>query len=118
MLLCTFHLVLEALGLGAFGGAVQALELLVVVNQSGEQFLAEYSRLLRLEHLQYHDLIAKCSCVAGVRVKQSDGAANKPVDVSNHLGGHVGGWLVVGRLEWGEFTLQERVNGTILSGMI
>jgi hypothetical protein len=40
---------------------------------------------------------------------------NKTVDVSNRLGGHVRGWLVVGRLEGGEFTLQERVNGTVLA---
>ncbi len=34
-------------------------------------------------------------------MKQSDGVANETVDVSNRLGGHVGGWLVVGRLEGG-----------------
>ncbi len=45
-LLCTFHLVLEALGLGASGGALQALDLLVVLDQRGKQFLAEYRWLL------------------------------------------------------------------------
>jgi hypothetical protein len=37
----TFHLALEALGLGATSSAVQAQDLLVVVDQCGEQFLAE-----------------------------------------------------------------------------
>ena len=55
----TFHLVLEALGLGASFGAGQAQDLLVVVHHRVEQFLAEYSRLLSLEHLQYHALIAE-----------------------------------------------------------
>jgi hypothetical protein len=36
--------VLEALGLGASSGAGQAHDLLVVVHQRVEQFLAEYSR--------------------------------------------------------------------------
>ena len=79
----TFHLVLEALGLGASSGAGQAQDLLVVVHQRVEQFLAEYSRLLRLEHLQYHALIAEGLSVAGVGMKQSDGVANETVDVTN-----------------------------------
>ncbi len=98
---------LEALGLVASGSAVQALVLLAVADQGGEQFLAEYSRLLRLEQLQYHDLIAECSCVAGVGMKQSDGVANETVDVGNRLGGHVGGWLVVSRLEGGGNSLSK-----------
>ena len=64
--LCTFHLALEALGLGASSGSGHAQDLLVVVHQRVEQFLAEHSRLLRLEHLQYHALIAESLCVAGV----------------------------------------------------
>ncbi len=62
----------EALGLGASGGAVLALDLLVVVDERGEQFLAEYSRLLLLQHLQYHDLIAdsEYKCVARVGMTQ------------------------------------------------
>ena len=36
------------------------------------------------------------------------------MDVTNRLGCHVGGWLVVVQLDGGEFTLQERVNGTML----
>ena len=79
MRLGTFHLALEALGLGASTGAGQAQDLLVVVHQRVEQFLAEYSRLLRLEHLQYHALIAEGLCVAGVGMKQSDGVANECV---------------------------------------
>ena len=61
----------------------QAQDLLVVVHQRVEQFLAEYSRLLRLEHLQYHALIAEGLSVAGVGMKQSDGVANETVDVTN-----------------------------------
>jgi hypothetical protein len=105
----TFHLALEApsLGLGATSSAVQAQDLLVVVDKRGEQFLAEYSLLLRLKHLrvQHHDFIAECSCVAGVGMKHSDGVANETVDVlvRHRLGGHVGGWLVVqvGRVKGG-----------------
>jgi hypothetical protein len=97
----TFHLVLEALGLGASSNAVLALDLLVVVDEHGEQFLAEYSRLLRLKHLQYHDFIAECYGVARVGMKQIDRVANETVDVRNLLGGHVGGWLVVGRVDGG-----------------
>ncbi len=52
-------------------------------------------------------------------MKQSDGVANEIVDASNRLGSRslsdVGGWLVVIRLEGGEFTLQEQVNGTVLA---
>ena len=58
----TFHLALEALGLGVSSCAGQAQDLLVVVHHRVEQFLAEYSRLLSLEHLQYHALIAE-GCV-------------------------------------------------------
>jgi hypothetical protein len=87
----TFHLALEALGLGATASTVQAQDLLVVVDERGEQFLAEYSRLLRLQHLQHHDLIAECSCVAGVGMKHSDGVANETVDERYRLGGYVGG---------------------------
>ncbi len=115
MRLGTFHLALEALGLGASTGARQAQDLLVVVHQRVEQFLAEYSRLLRLEHLQYHALIAEGLCVAGVRMKQCFGVANETGDVTNSLGGHVECRLVVGRLEGREFTLQERVNHTVLA---
>jgi len=61
----------------------QAQDLLVVVHQRVEQFLAEHSRLLRLEHLQYHALIAEGLSVAGVGMKQSDGVANETVDVTN-----------------------------------
>jgi hypothetical protein len=55
----------------------------VVVHQRVEEFLLEHSRFLRLEHLQYHALIADSLGVAGVRMKQSDGVANKTVDVTN-----------------------------------
>ena len=78
----TFHLALEALGLGASSSAGQA-EALVVVLQRVEQFLAEYSRLLRLEHLQYHALVVEGLCVAGVGMKQCDKVANETVDVTN-----------------------------------
>ncbi len=44
--LCSFHLVLEALGLGVFADAGHVLDHLIVVLQRGEQFLAEYFRLL------------------------------------------------------------------------
>ena len=111
----TFHLALEALGLGATASAVQAQDLLVVVFERDEQFLAEYSRLSLLELLQHHHLIAECSCVAGVGMIHSDGVANETVYVRYRLGGHVGGWLVVGRFEGGERTLQQRVNGSVLA---
>ena len=94
MRLGTFHLALEALGLGASSGAGYAQDLLVVVHQRVEQFLPEHCRLLRLEHLQYHALIAESLCVAGVGLKQRDGVANETVDVTNRLGGHLGCWLV------------------------
>jgi hypothetical protein len=52
-------------------------------------------------------------------MKQSDGVANEIVDASNRLGSRslseAGGWLVVFRLEGGEFTLQEQVNGMVLA---
>ena len=65
-MLGTLHLALEALGLGASSGFGQTQDLLVVVHQRVEQFLAKHSRLLRHEHLQYHALIAESLCVAGV----------------------------------------------------
>ena len=48
-------------------------------------------------------------------MKHSDGVANETVDVRHRLGGHVGGWLVIGRLEGGERTLHERVDGSVLA---
>ncbi len=48
-------------------------------------------------------------------MKQSDGIANETVDVTNRLGGHVGCWLVVGRLDGRKFTLQQRVNSKVLA---
>ena len=48
-------------------------------------------------------------------MKQSDGVANETVDVTNRLGGHVGCWLVVGRLDGRKFTLQQRVDCTVLA---
>ena len=71
--------------MAAEAGAARGLDqdLLVVVHHRVEQFLAEHSRLLRLEHLQYHALIAEGLSVAGVGMKQSDGVANETVDVTN-----------------------------------
>ncbi len=70
------------------------MHFLAVVQHGVEQFLAKYSRLLLLKHLQYHGLIAEGSSVAGVVLKQSVGVDNKTV--GNYLGGHVGYWIVVG----------------------
>ena len=47
---------------------------------------------------------------------QSDAVDNESVDVGNCLGGHVGCWLVVGRLDGGELHLRERVSGAVLGG--
>ncbi len=97
MCFCRFHLVLEGLTLEASAGVEQALDHLVVVLQRGEQFLEEYCWLLCLKHLEYYALIAEGSCVEGVGLKQSDGVANdsETMDVTNSLGCHIGGWLVV-----------------------
>ena len=48
-------------------------------------------------------------------MKQSDGVGNETVNVTTRLGGHVGCRLVIGQLEGREFTLQERVNCTVLA---
>jgi hypothetical protein len=79
-----------------FLGPGHPQDFLEVVRQGVEQFLAKYSRLLLLKHLQYHGLIADGSSVAGVGLKQSVGVQNKTVDVDNCLGGHIVYWLVVG----------------------
>jgi hypothetical protein len=107
--------VLDALGLGASASAVHALDLLIVVQKGSEQVLEEYSRLLWLKHLQYQGLIAEGSCVAGVRMKHSDRVTNETVDVTDCLGGDIGAWLVVCRLEVGKITLQEQVNVMVLA---
>ncbi len=66
------------------------------MRQDVEQFLAKYSRLLLLKHLQYHALIADGSSVARVGLKQSVSVENKTVDVDNCLGCHIGYCLVFG----------------------
>ncbi len=85
------------------------LNLLVVVRQGAEQFLAKDSWLLRLELLQYHDLISEGSLVAGVGWKTSDGVSDKPVDVADRLGGHIVRRLVVAGLDGLELLLEEEL---------
>ncbi len=102
------------LGLGASAGAGHRLNLLVVFREGVEQLVAKVGRLLRLEHLQYHDLISEGALVAGVGWKSCDAVGNDPVDVADRLGGHVVCWLVVAGLDGRELLLQQRVNGVVL----
>ncbi len=82
-----FIVCLKLLGLGRppgpCPGTCHGQDFLVVVLQGVEQFLAKYSRFLRLEHLKYNELIAEGTCVADVGRMQSDGVANDSVDVAN-----------------------------------
>ena len=89
-------------------------EFLVVVREGVAQLGAKDGRLQRLEHLEYHDLVAEGALVAGVGWKTGDAVSNNPVNVSNRLGGHVVGWLVVAALDGRECLLQQRVNGLVL----
>ncbi len=51
---------------------------------------------------------------AGVGWKSCDAVGNNPVDVTDRLGAHVVGWLVVARLDGRELLIQQRVNGVVL----
>jgi hypothetical protein len=92
---CNIHGTVEMLGLGASTGSGYRLNLLVEVTvcQGVEQLLEKDCLLQRLQHLEYHDLIAEGFLVAGVAWKTSDGVSDKPVDVADRSGGHVVGLL-------------------------
>jgi hypothetical protein len=108
------HSAFEVLGLGASAGAGHGLNLLVVGRECVEQFLVKDSRLLRLKHPEYHDLISEGALGAGVRWKSCDTVGYNPVDVADRLGAHIVGWLVVGGLDGRELLMQQRVNGVVL----
>jgi hypothetical protein len=103
------HSAFEVLGLGASTGAGHRLNLLVVGREGVEQFLAKDGRLLRLKHLEYHDLILEGALGAGVGWKSRDAVRNNPVGVTNRLGGNVVGWLVFAGLDGRELLMQQHV---------
>ncbi len=106
------------LGLGASAGAGHQLNLLVEGREGVEQFLAKDCLLLRLEHLKYHDLILEGALGAGVGWKSRDAVSNNPVDVTNSLGGHIVGWLVITGLDGRELLMQQRVNSVVLGNAV
>ncbi len=79
--------------------------------------MAKDGRLLRLEHLKYHDLISEGALVAGVGWKSFDAVGNNPVDVADRLWGHIVRRLVVTGLDGRELLLQQRVNGVVLGNV-